>query len=346
MPAPLPVVVAVAAAITAAWLSPCARAQSMHSVAALQQGADIFAAQHSASNGGNMGFLEYDVPGFGSARGSAGIFRTVWDSNDQQFYSWGISVAHNFRQGSLVAENHVFGTGTNYLTDRGQELAIAEWYTHPLYVNLGGDSLDIAVFRLDGAVMTAPNLEIAPVVLGETLIYAGHSGRPATPGTGYLPGDGFGRAFHVRADGIGLGDTSGLYIGGFFRPPSSPFFDPRGGGGTAGNSGSFGFNASGNLVSLLALQAGAPQFSMASYGLDFSNPDVLNFINATIPPVLAPNCPGDTNGDNIVNFTDLNAVLADFGESGMALPGDTNGDGVVNFTDLNEVLAAFGTSCN
>jgi hypothetical protein len=57
-------------------------------------------------------------------------------------------------------------------------------------------------------------------------------------------------------------------------------------------------------------------------------------------------CPGDTNGDNIVNFTDLNAVLADFGESGMALPGDTNGDGVVNFTDLNEVLAAFGTSCN
>jgi hypothetical protein len=85
---------------------------------------------------------------------------------------------------------------------------------------------------------------------------------------------------------------------------------------------------------------------MASYGLDFSNPDVLNFINATIPPVLAPNCPGDTNGDNIVNFTDLNAVLADFGESGMALPGDTNGDGVVNFTDLNEVLAAFGTSCN
>jgi hypothetical protein len=57
-------------------------------------------------------------------------------------------------------------------------------------------------------------------------------------------------------------------------------------------------------------------------------------------------CPGDSNGDNIINFTDLNAVLADFGQSGMGLPGDTNGDGVVNFTDLNEVLAAFGTSCN
>jgi hypothetical protein len=57
-------------------------------------------------------------------------------------------------------------------------------------------------------------------------------------------------------------------------------------------------------------------------------------------------CTGDTNGDNIVNFTDLNAVLADFGQTGMDLPGDTNGDGVVNFTDLNEVLAAFGTSCD
>ena len=57
-------------------------------------------------------------------------------------------------------------------------------------------------------------------------------------------------------------------------------------------------------------------------------------------------CPGDTNGDGLVNFTDLNAVLADFGQSGMGLPGDTNGDGIVNFTDLNEVLAAFGTSCD
>jgi hypothetical protein len=61
-------------------------------------------------------------------------------------------------------------------------------------------------------------------------------------------------------------------------------------------------------------------------------------------PVVAE-CPGDTNGDNVVNFTDLNAVLADFGLSGESLTGDVNGDGVVNFTDLNEVLANFGTEC-
>jgi hypothetical protein len=47
-----------------------------------------------------------------------------------------------------------------------------------------------------------------------------------------------------------------------------------------------------------------------------------------------------------VNFTDLNSVLASFGQSGEGLTGDVNGDGVVNFTDLNEVLANFGADCN
>jgi hypothetical protein len=58
------------------------------------------------------------------------------------------------------------------------------------------------------------------------------------------------------------------------------------------------------------------------------------------------NCPGDTNGDNIVNFTDLNSVLAQFGLTGMGLAGDVNGDEIVNFADLNEVLANFGANCN
>lgn len=56
-------------------------------------------------------------------------------------------------------------------------------------------------------------------------------------------------------------------------------------------------------------------------------------------------CPGDTNGDNLVDFADLNAVLATFGLTQPGLPGDLNGDGTVNFTDLNLVLAAFGNGC-
>ncbi|MEA5486611.1 hypothetical protein [Pseudanabaena sp. CCNP1317] len=57
-------------------------------------------------------------------------------------------------------------------------------------------------------------------------------------------------------------------------------------------------------------------------------------------------CPGDTNGDGVVNFSDLNAVLSAFGQSGAGIPGDLNGDGVVNFSDLNIVLSEFGSSCD
>ena len=65
----------------------------------------------------------------------------------------------------------------------------------------------------------------------------------------------------------------------------------------------------------------------------------------TVTMGMVVNCPGDTNGDNEVNFTDLNTVLAQFGQNGMGLSGDLNGDEVVNFNDLNEVLANFGNTC-
>ncbi|MGP1309568.1 MAG: SUMF1/EgtB/PvdO family nonheme iron enzyme [Phycisphaerales bacterium] len=61
--------------------------------------------------------------------------------------------------------------------------------------------------------------------------------------------------------------------------------------------------------------------------------------------VAAPIHCADANGDGFVNFADLNAVLAGFGQSGEAMPGDVNRDGVVDFVDLNEVLGAFGTAC-
>lgn len=58
-----------------------------------------------------------------------------------------------------------------------------------------------------------------------------------------------------------------------------------------------------------------------------------------------PECPGDVTMDGNTDFTDLNVVLAFFGQSGPMVSGDTNGDQIVNFTDLNAVLATFGTSC-
>ncbi len=56
-------------------------------------------------------------------------------------------------------------------------------------------------------------------------------------------------------------------------------------------------------------------------------------------------CPGDANGDRVVNFGDLNIVLSNFGQVGVGLPGDVTGDGQVNFADLNLVLSFFGTAC-
>ncbi|MGP1309585.1 MAG: dockerin type I domain-containing protein, partial [Phycisphaerales bacterium] len=51
---------------------------------------------------------------------------------------------------------------------------------------------------------------------------------------------------------------------------------------------------------------------------------------------------GDANGDGVVNFGDLNAVLSTFGGVGAAQAGDVNADGRVDFADLNEVLSHFG----
>lgn len=62
--------------------------------------------------------------------------------------------------------------------------------------------------------------------------------------------------------------------------------------------------------------------------------------------VLGP-CTGDTNGDRVVDFADLNTVLSQFGQMGApgTLAGDVNDDGFVSFTDLNIVLGAFGSAC-
>jgi len=74
-------------------------------------------------------------------------------------------------------------------------------------------------------------------------------------------------------------------------------------------------------------------------------------VEGTVPvTVIAPagacTLGADTNGDNIVNFADLNTVLGAFGQTGPGNPADVTGDEVVNFADMNAVLAEFGADCN
>jgi hypothetical protein len=58
-------------------------------------------------------------------------------------------------------------------------------------------------------------------------------------------------------------------------------------------------------------------------------------------------CPGDANGDNVVDFADLLVVLANFGMAvgGGASDGDFDVNGTVDFADLLAVLDGFGTVC-
>jgi Ca2+-binding EF-hand superfamily protein len=54
---------------------------------------------------------------------------------------------------------------------------------------------------------------------------------------------------------------------------------------------------------------------------------------------------GDVNGDGCVDDTDLQMLLAAFGQSGAGLREDMNGDGVVDDSDLLVVLAHYGSGC-
>jgi hypothetical protein len=54
--------------------------------------------------------------------------------------------------------------------------------------------------------------------------------------------------------------------------------------------------------------------------------------------------PGDTDGNGIVNFDDLNTLLTNYGLPGGFAQGDFDGNGIVEFADLNTLLTNYGTS--
>lgn len=80
-----------------------------------------------------------------------------------------------------------------------------------------------------------------------------------------------------------------------------------------------------------------------SDGPNGTNSEVVTMSDvAAVQALIGTGCEGDVTGDGQTNLTDLNLVLANFGQT--TSQGDANGDGVVNLADLNLVLANFG--CN
>ena len=57
----------------------------------------------------------------------------------------------------------------------------------------------------------------------------------------------------------------------------------------------------------------------------------------------APPCPGDVNGDGMLNFFDVSAFLTAFNT--MDAAADFNGDGMFNFFDVSAFLSAFNAGC-
>lgn len=56
-------------------------------------------------------------------------------------------------------------------------------------------------------------------------------------------------------------------------------------------------------------------------------------------------CPGDVDGDNDVDLSDLATLLSQFGSTGSGFSGDLDHDGDVDLSDLATLLANFGQVC-
>jgi hypothetical protein len=68
----------------------------------------------------------------------------------------------------------------------------------------------------------------------------------------------------------------------------------------------------------------------------------LGAIEWLVPP--PPHCNGDANADQVVNFDDVTAVIANWLGAGPS--GDADDNGAVNFEDITTVLVNFGSTCN
>lgn len=113
----------------------------------------------------------------------------------------------------------------------------------------------------------------------------------------------------------------------------------------------FNFHATAQSASpeLLSTAGGSAQVGLVHF--DWSFGEAVIFTMET-PDVLLTNgfhqserfCPGDFNGDGIVNAADLAVFIGQFGCVGEC-EADLNIDGLVNILDLNLFLTYFGNQC-
>lgn len=93
-----------------------------------------------------------------------------------------------------------------------------------------------------------------------------------------------------------------------------------------------------------------PEDGSVTVGL-FKQGPVMEITGVTNVPQAAPapaHCPGDANSDGLVDFDDINAIIANWGAAyaaGSQGAGDANDDGSVDFDDINATIANWGVGC-
>lgn len=89
-----------------------------------------------------------------------------------------------------------------------------------------------------------------------------------------------------------------------------------------------------------------PSSEICTFSINVDAPTAPVLLEIDLTQFSAEPCPGDVNGDGIVDTTDLGILLGAFGSA--VRPGtgaDLNGDGVVDTVDLGALLGAFGGVC-
>ncbi|MBL0922248.1 MAG: pre-peptidase C-terminal domain-containing protein [Phycisphaerales bacterium] len=104
-------------------------------------------------------------------------------------------------------------------------------------------------------------------------------------------------------------------------------------------------DAEGTSVSGLILDI-APDAPVGARNITVSNADGSDTLVAAFEVLLgvAP-CPGDLDGNQSIDFSDLNLLLGNFGQFGPGLLGDLDNDNDVDFADLNALLSVYQTPC-
>ena len=105
------------------------------------------------------------------------------------------------------------------------------------------------------------------------------------------------------------------------------------------------------IVDLTAVAEPGYQFSRWEGDLTgLNNPDTVTIdgpLAVTAVFIVEQSCPADLNGDNTVDLTDLQILLANYGlTAGVQYEdGDLDGDGDVDLTDIQTLLSYYGTNC-